>query len=456
MRGARQSIHGGWGSRWTFVAAAACFAVGLGNLWRFAYLAGVHGGGSFVLVYVLCVLLVALPVLIAEVVLGSRGRSDPIHSMQNLTAEATTGRGWQVIGWLGVLAGLLVLSYYSVVGGWVLAYVEQVGRGTFEAASARQSGEQFGALLASPGRQLFWHSLFMALTALVVALGVRRGVGLVMRLSVPLLFLVLIGMVLYSAQRGDWASAWSFLFRFRAADFNAEMVLVALGQAFFSLGIGMGAMMAYGAYAPDRRSIAGMLGMVAIFDTTVALLAGLAIFPLVFALHIQPGYGPGLMFVSLPYIFGNMPYGGLVGAAFFALVGLVALSSAVALLEPAVAWLVQRLRWWRPAAAALLASVVWALGVMTILSFNVWAGVRWQGRGLFAWLDLLTANLLLPLVGLLIALFVGWRMRAESARDELYVESRGFFWLWRWLLRYIAPPAVLAILATGLYRSWVG
>lgn len=448
----RRSMHGGWSSQWTFVAAATSSAVGLGNLWKFAYLAGANGGAGFVLVYLVCVLLVAAPILVAEVVLGSRGRSDPIHTMQQLTLESAAGRGWRVIGWLGVLAALLVLSYFSVVGGWLLSYLQTLLQGELAAASARQVGEQFGALLADSGRQMTLSALFLALTWVVVALGVSRGLGLWARFGLPLLLLLLVALVVYAVRLGDVAAALDFMFSPRAVDLRADGALTALGQAFFSLSLGMGAMMTYGAYAPDRQSIARMIGAVLLLDVVVALLAGLAIFPLVFAQHVQPSYGPGLMFVTLPYIFGNVPYGLPLGVAFFALVIMAALGSAISLLEPATAWLVQRFRWRRPWAALALVVGVWLLGLLSVFSFSRWTDWRPGGKSLFAWVDWLSADVMLPLGGLLIALFVGWRMRSEAIRDELFVEHRHFFVLWRWLLRYIAPPAVAAILLGGLYR----
>lgn len=452
----RESIHGGWASRWTFVAAATATAVGLGNIWKFSYLAGVHGGGGFVLLYLGCVLLVALPVLIAEFVLGSRGRADPIHTMSDLCVESAAGKGWQTIGWLGVLAALLILSYCSVVGGWLLDYTGIMYRNELAAASGRLAGERFAELLANPTRQMAWHTLFMAASAAVVALGVRRGLGVLVRLLLPLLLLTLAWLVYFAWRHGDMDSALQFLFTVRPEQLHRDALLAALGQAFFSLGIGMGAMMAYGAYLPDRHSIVRMALTVVALDTLVALLAGVAIFPLVFSQHIEPNYGPGLMFVTLPYIFSNIDQGGLAGMAFFSMVALITLGSTVALLEPATAYLVQRWSWWRPLAVLFLALIGWCLGVFSIGALSWWRDVLWHGRGLFAWFDLFSANLLLPLVGLLIALFAGWRMRAEAARDELFADSDRLFSLWRWLLRYIAPPALSVVLLAGLYRSFAG
>lgn len=448
----RRSVHGSWSSEWTFIAAAASSTIGLGNLWKFAYLAGANGGAGFVLVYLVCVLLVAAPVLVAEVVLGSRGRSDPIHALEAVARESAVSRNWRFVGWLSCGAALVILSYFSVVGGWLIAYAKWTYEGDLALVSARQMGELFGQLLGDSGRQTALHALFMALTWLVVALGVSRGLGLVLRLSLPLLLVLLLVLVLYAFRMGDMAAALNFMFAPRTADLRADGALTALGQAFFSLSIGMAAMIAYGAYAPDRRSITRMVGIVVLIDVLVALLAGLAIFPLVFAQNVQPSYGPGLMFVTLPYVFGNVPYGAPMGAAFFALMLLAAFGAAVSLLEPATAWLVQRLRWPRPWAALLLATAVWLLGLVSIFSFSLWPQWRPGGKSLFAWIDWISADVMLPLACLGVALFVGWRMRSEAIRDELFLEHPRLFYLWRWLLRYIAAPAVAVILVTGIYR----
>ncbi len=434
------------------MAAVTLATVGLGNLWKFAYLAGANGGAGFVLVYLVALLLVATPLLVAEVVLGARGRADPIHSIQVATLESAAGRGWRLAGWLGALAGLLVLSYFSVVSGWLLVYVQWMADGRLAEASPRQIGEQFQQLVGSSGRQMAAHALFMALAWGVVSLGVRRGLGWLAQVLLPLLVIMLVVMAVYAARQGDLPAALDFMFSPRSIDLRGDAMLTALGQAFFSLSLGMGAMVTYGAYAPDRRSITRMLGAVVLLDTTVALLAGLAIFPLVFAQHVQPSYGPGLMFVTLPYLFGGLEYGALLGVIFFAMVLLAALGSAVALLEPGTAWLVQRFGWRRPLAALLLAAVAWLLGLLSLFSFSLWPDWRPGGRTLFAWIDWFSADLLLPLTGLILALFVGWRMRIEAIRDELFGEHPVLFALWRFLLRYIAPPAVLVLLLVGLRR----
>jgi len=451
---ARTSMHGGWTSQWTFITAAIGATIGLGNLWKFAYLAGANGGAGFVLMYLLCMALVATPVLVAEIIIGSRGRGDPVHAIASISLESALSRHWRWIGVISCIAALLVLSYLSVIGGWLLTYSSWIYHGDLSAASARQVGELFGQLLGDGAHQAGSQALFLLVAWMVVAQGVARGLGMLFMVLAPLLLVLLLFMVLTALRMGDMAAAVQFMFALRLDEWHGEGALAALGQAFFSLGVGMGAMISFGAYAPERRSLLRSLGTVVLVHVLVALLAGLAIFPLVFAHRVQPNFGPGLMFVTLPYIFGNLPYGGVIGTAFFVMTLLAAFGSAVALLEPATAWLVQAKRWSRPRAALLLVVVVWLLGLLSIGSFSMWPNWRPGGKSLFAWIDWLSADVLLPICALAIAIFVGWRMRGESIRDELRTQRPRLFWFWRFLLRYIAPPAIAIILLVGIARLW--
>jgi len=454
VRLARQSLHGSWSNQWTFIAAATGATIGLGNLWKFAYLAGVNGGAGFVLIYLLCMALVATPVLVAEVLLGARGRGDPVHAIEMVLLESALSRHWRWVGWLSGLAALVVLSYLSVVGGWLMTYCRWVYGGDLSAASARQIGELFGQLLGDGAHQAALQALFLLFTWMFVALGVARGLGALFSVLAPALLILLLVMVLTALRMGDMSAAIEFMFAPHPAQWRAEGALAALGQAFFSLGIGMGAMISFGSYAPAQRSLLRMLGAVVALHVVTALLAGLAIFPLVFAHRVQPSYGPGLMFVTLPYIFGNLPYGSVIGVAFFIMVLLAAFGSAVALLEPATAWLVQRTRWSRPRAALVLTAGVWLLGLLSIGSFSLWPTWRPGGKSLFAWIDWLSADVMLPVCALAVSILVGWYMRSESIRDELLTHRPRLFWLWRAALRYIAPPAIALILLAGLYRVW--
>jgi neurotransmitter:Na+ symporter, NSS family len=441
---------GGWQSRTTFVLALSASAVGLGNLWRFSYLVGEHGGGAFVLTYVLCLFLVAVPVMVAEVVLGSHGRGSPLAAIRRASDRSLLSRGWMLVGVLACLTGILILSYYTVVAGWALAYAYDMQAGTFSAASAAAVGEHFAGFLVDPLRLVFSQSLFLLAVMLLVALGVRLGLGLLVWLVVPALVTLLAILIKFGFDNGDIPAARDFLFSVKLVDFSPQAALVALGQAFYTLSVGVGTGISYGAYAPRRTPIGRSVIAVAVFDTVIALLAGLAVFPVIFANNLEPSMGPGLVFFSVPYAFGNIAQGDLFGALFFLLVVLAALGSAVAIMEPAVGGLIEMTRFRRPVAVLFVGGVIWTLGLAVALSLADGGQGDWYGRGsLLSLLDRLTADCLLPLVALLTALLVGWRMRRELLRAALRRESAVFFSLWRLLLRYIAPAAMVLILLAG-------
>jgi NSS family neurotransmitter:Na+ symporter len=432
------------------VLALSASVVGLGNLWRFSYLSGEYGGGAFVIAYVLCLFLIAAPVMVAEVVLGRYGGASPVQSMRRASDGSLLSRGWMLVGALACLTGVLILALYIVVAGWGMAYAGFMYSGVFSAARAAEVGAHFDAFLAEPMRQVYWQSVFLLLTAGAVALGVRRGLGMLAWLVVPVLFAMLGFLVKYGFDYGDIGATRNFLFSTRLVDFSSESVLVALGHALFTLGVGVGTGISYGAYAPQSVPIGRSIMAVAVFDTVIALLAGLAIFPIVFANHMEPTAGPGLLFISLPYAFGNLMQGELVGAVFFVMMVLAALGSAVALMEPAVAMLMQQARLSRFTAALIIGAIVWLLGWAIVVSLQSGQVSPWFGKqNLLAVLDALTARVLLPLVALLLAVLVGWRLRPEILRLELVRESALFFSLWRFLLRYIAPPAIALLIFTS-------
>lgn len=440
-----------WGSRTTFVLALSASAVGLGNLWRFSYLTGEYGGGAFVITYVLCLFFIAAPVMVAEVVLGRYGGPSPVAAIRRACDGSLRSRGWMLVGALACLTSVLILSFYSVIAGWGMAYVGFMQTGVFSAARAAEVGAHFEQFLAEPMTQVYWQSLFLLVTSGIIVLGVRRGLGVLVWLAVPLLFAMLVFLIKYSFDYGDMAATRYFLFSTRLVDFSGQSVLVALGHALFTLGVGVGTGISYGAYAPKRIPIGRSIMVVAVFDTVIALLAGLAIFPIVFANNMEPNAGPGLLFISLPYAFGNLMQGELAGAAFFVLMVLAALGSAVALMEPVVAMLMQLARLSRFTAALIVGAVVWLLGLAVVQSFQLGVGLQWFGQqNLLGVLDVLTARILLPLVALMITLLVGWRLRPEILRLELGRESALFFSLWRFLLRYIAPLAIALLIFAPL------
>lgn len=446
----KSSIHGSWASRWTFILAATGSSVGLGNIWKFPYITGENGGGAFVLVYLLCILGIGVPLFMAEVALGRRGRQSPIHSLRDVAREGGLSPRWALLGWLGALAGFLIFAFYSVVSGWVLAYLFFAAEDRFSGAGSDALGGLFQNLLGQPLTLTLWHSLFVVLVMGVLARGITHGLERAVRIMMPLLFTLVLLLLMYALTTGHFGRGVDFLFAsdFSRLDWNS--VLTALGHAFFTLSLGMGAMMVYGAYMPQKASIAGTAMVVAGLDTLVALAAGLAIFPLVFANQLDPGAGPGLMFITLPVAFGAMPGGQVFAVLFFLMVSLAAWSSAISLMEPAVAWVVERFPLSRPQACLLLGMVGWALGLGALSSFNLTADWLILGLNFFDLLDFITANLMLPLGGLLTALFVGWWLPARLSRDEMGGDPAFVYGLWRLLIRYIAPLAVLVVLVANL------
>ncbi|HLM52920.1 MAG TPA: sodium-dependent transporter [Pseudoxanthomonas sp.] len=446
MQTEKSSIHGMWSSRTAFFLAATGSAVGLGNIWRFPYLTSDNGGGAFVLIYLCCIAIVGLPILLAEIMIGRRGRMSPINSLHKVTGESRANRGWMGIGWIGVVAGIVILSFYSVVAGWTLHYSWLYLKQLFGAAAITDPGATFDSLLASPLELTGWHAAFMLLTVAVVAMGVEKGLERAVKLLMPALFVLLLILVGYGATTGHLDEAAGFLFKPDFSQVDGSVFLRAMGQAFFSLSLGMCAMMAYGAYLPREVSIPRVGVAVALADTSVALLAGLAIFPIVIAFGIDPqGGGPGLIFTSLPLAFNAMPFGILYGLLFFGLLAVAAWTSSISLLEPATAYLVEKTRMSRKASALVVAGTCWLLGLASVLSLNVWADVDIMGRSIMDFLEFVANDLMLPLGGLLIALFAGWALGRDISQEELRL-SPGMHTAWLWLVRVISPALVLIVL----------
>ncbi len=449
----RKSIHGEWSSRTAFVLAATGSAVGLGNIWKFPYITGQNGGGAFVLVYLLCIAAIGIPIMMAEVLIGRRGRQSPINTMRTLAIDEGRSPHWRFLGWAGVLAGFMILSYYSVIGGWAISYVVNMGAGVFQGASADQVSAVFSGLMSDPVRLLAWHSLFMLMTMVVVARGVRGGLEMAVRFLMPALFVLLLVMVGYAMSTAEFGAGLKFLFQPDFSKISWNGVLIAMGHAFFTLSLGMGAIMVYGSYLPQHVSIAKTSIIIAGADTLVALLAGMVIFPIVFAYGLEPGAGPGLIFETLPIAFGQMWGGGFFGVLFFLLLTFAAWTSAISLIEPAVAWLVENRGLSRVTASVWAGGVTWFLGIGSLLSFNLWKGDTLFGLNFFELLDYLTANIMLPLGGVAIAVFAAWSMSRSATEDELELKNEGMFILWRFLVRYITPVAVIIVFlnAVGVF-----
>ena len=447
----RVSIHGQWSNRLAFILAATGSAVGLGNIWKFPYIAGENGGGAFVLIYLVCIAVIGIPIMMAEVMIGRRGRQSPINTMRTLAKEEKANPHWKWLGWAGVLAGFLILSYYSVIAGWALAYVFRTGSGLFTGLTADGVQSIFNHLVDEPERLLAWHTIFMTMTMFIVARGVSSGLERAVRLLMPALFVLLFVLVGYAWNSGAFVRGLEFLFRPDFSHITANGVLIAMGHAFFTLSLGMGAIMVYGSYLPDNASIAKTSIAVSLMDTLVAMLAGLAIFPIVFANNLEPGVGPGLIFQTLPIAFGHMDGGAFFGMLFFVLLVFAAWTSAISLIEPAVAWLVENKGMTRVYASVAAGLATWVFGLLTVFSFNIWkefkplSGISiFENSTVFDLLDYLT-NIMLPLGGLLIAIFAAWKMSRASSMDELAMGDGFFYPLWRFLVRYITPVAVIIV-----------
>ncbi len=467
----RQNIHGSWASRWVFIMAATGSAVGLGNIWKFPYIAGENGGGAFVLVYLLFILAVGVPIMMAEVLVGRRGRQSPINSMREVAIEADHSPKWAMVGWVGALAGFLIFSFYSVVAGWVLAYVAAMANGEFLDVGSEQAGKAFSELLANPQSMLIWHSVFVVLVMAVLMGGVNKGLERATKVMMPALFVLLLLLLGYAMSSGSFGEGVDFLFHFDLSELTWNAVLVALGHSFFTLSLGMGSIMAYGSYMPKSASIGGTVLTIAALDTIVALVAGMAIFPIVFANSLDPGAGPGLMFITLPVAFGHMPGGQLFGFLFFVLVALAAWTSAISLMEPGVAWMVEKFGLKRGPVCVMLGLLVWLMGIAALGSFNFLSDIRlmaydihWdlfghtissqsEGLSIFDFLDFITANIFLPLGGLFVAVFAGWVLNQRITRDELAVATPAYYLAWLVMIRYIAPIAVAAIFIFNLIEK---
>ncbi|PVZ66793.1 sodium-dependent transporter [Pelagibaculum spongiae] len=439
-----------WATRWTFILAATGSAVGLGNIWKFPYMTGVNGGGAFVITYLICIALVGIPIMMAETALGRHGRHNPIQTMFELAKENGASKNWGIIGIVGVLSGFLILSFYSVIAGWSLSYMVDGVSGVFPSLQGDAAGEHFSALIASPGKLILYHTIIMGFSAFIIARGIHEGLEKSVRFLMPALFVLLMLLLGYSAfTTGYFMEGIKFLFVPDFSKITSEAILAGMGHAFFTLSLSMGAIMAYGAYMPKDAKIGSTIVTVAFFDTFIALVAGMALFPIVFANGMEPASGPGLMFISLPAAFGQMAGGSIFGTLFFALVAIAALSSAISLVEPAVAWIIERFPVNRAMATIIVCALVWLLGLASVFSFNIWSEIKPFGKTIFDWLDYVTANILLPLGGMAIAIFAGWVMKKEIMEKELSL-SHGGFTLWRWLIRIISPLAVFIVFLNSI------
>lgn len=439
-----------WSSQTVFIMAAIGSAVGLGNIWKFPYITGENGGGAFVLVYLACILLIGLPVLMSEIALGRSGKANPIQGMANLARENGASKLWVLLGFNGVLAGALILSFYTVIAGWAFAYFFQSLVGAFDSITAVEVGVHFDGLLANPYELIFWHTVVTIVTIAIVSRGVKSGLEKAISFMMPGLLFILLILLGYSTTTGSFGESFAFLFSADFSKLSWQSVLVAMGHAFFTLSIGLGTMMVYGSYLSKEYSIVKASLWIAFADTAVALLAGLVIFSIVFANGLEASSGPGLLFQTLPIAFGQMTAGWFFGTLFFALVVMAALSSAISLIEPVVSWFDQNWGIKRVKAAWILGFVIWFVGLGTVLSFNEWQDVHFLGeRTFFDSLDFITTNIMLPLGGLLMTVFVAWVMHSKEREDQIELSSN-WMTLFLFVLKWISPVAVIVVFASNL------
>jgi NSS family neurotransmitter:Na+ symporter len=440
-----------WSSKLTFLYSATAAAIGLGSLWRFPYVAGVNGGGAFVLVYLMFVALLCVPVILAEMFIGKRGSGSTVASVNRVVREEGSWRIYRSIGWLSLLIPFFGLSYYSVIAGWCVDYARMALFEGFSGVTPDQSKASFDQLMSSPGRLLALQAIFVLAAVLVVSRGLQRGIERISMVKITAMFGVLLFMVLYNAVNFGLSDAWDFLFAPDFSQLTPKSILAAFGQALFSTGIGIGVLMTYSAFVPKGISLPQSSALLSLAVVIVASLAGLAIFPIVFHFGLSPGQGTNLIFVTVPVAFGQMTGGRLISILFFGLIAIGAFTSAVGMLEPVVAWLQERLKIGRGKVCAIVGVAIWVVGLPSMLSSNVLADIRplsfipfFATSTFFDVLDMGIAMILLPINALLIALLVGWGVRRATVRAEL--GDGALIGAWRAVLRYFAPLAILTLL----------
>lgn len=451
MKYRKRVVQGIWSSRWTFLAAATGLSISLGNFWYTPVDMAARGGANYLLAYLFCLLVVVLPVAGAEVRLGLRARSNPIHAMHQIAEFSGASRHWGLVGQMFSVTALLLAVSFAVVLGWLLIYVLKVASPEMDAASLESVAAQYRQMLNVPGAAQSGILLGVGGAVALSSLSVARGYAMLLRVLIPLLLVLLVAVVFYARSMGSFTTAEQALFQWQPQNFDLRSLFAAFQQAFYSLSIGAGVWMAYGAYFPSGRSVARQVGATALLDVAAMLLAGLAIIALVSDQHIVPGRGAALLFVSLPYTFGNLVLGDVVGVVFFAMLSLLVLVSLVATMEPAVSYLVETWGLKRWLAAGLVGLLLVALSHIAAASLQADSSLVLYGRGFMEWLDIIVVSILLPMGAFCLALFAGWRIPAVVFTSNMDVLDRAVFWLSRCLLRYIAPPALLLLLVGGVY-----
>ncbi len=441
----------GFGSRLGILAAAAGSAIGLGNIWKFPYITGENGGAAFILVYLVCIFLIGMPVMLSELVVGRKGASNPVGSFKKIRPKSK----WKFTGVLGVATGFIVLSFYSVIAGWVFAYISRAFTGKLVAIAPEELGDFFGGLISKTGEPIFWQFIVLAVTAFIVIAGIQKGVEKYSKILMPVLLGLLVVLMIRSVTLEGASKGLEFLFKPDFSALTAKGVLEALGHAFFSLSLGMGALLTYGSYINKEEKLPSLALQITIADTLIALMAGVVIFPAVFAYGLDPKMGPELIFITLPTVFHEMPLGGFFEVLFFVLIGIAAITSTISLLEVPVSYVSEEFNMPRKKTTIIIAFVIFLIGIPSSLSFGVLGDVTIFGRTYFGNLDFVASNIMLPLGGLLLSLFIGWVWGTKNAIQEATNEGTlkfAFASAYGFLIKYVAPLAIVVILlyATGV------
>ena len=445
-----------WSSRLGFLLVSIGTAVGLGNLWRFPFITGENGGGAFVLIYIAFVVLIGVPIIIGEVALGRMGGGSAVTTTRRLRHANRAGPQWQIIGALSLAVPFIGLSYYAVVAGWSFQYMFGAVSQAFQGFDQSSSADYLSRLQNNSSLAILFHAIFIGATIIVVGFGLQKGVERAARFMMPGLFLILLILLIYVIFAADFAAGFHFLFNPDFSKLTPTAILLALGQAFFSIAVGVGAFITYGAYLPKSVSIPKSAAIIVAIDTLVAIMAGLVIFSIVFAEGLDAAGGPGLIFVILPVAFGGMAGGAVAGGLFFLMLFFAAFTSAIGMLEPVVSYLEEKFSTTRFRVALFGGLAIWAVGLGPALSFGVWSDLKpldfgpFAGKGIFEIYDFLIANILLPVNALFISLFAGWVIKTEIMQQELQFTNGKLYPAWRSLIRYVVPLAILLVLVNGL------
>ncbi len=436
--------RGFWASRLGFILAASGSAVGLGNIWKFPYVTGQNGGGAFVLIYLVCIAIVGLPIMLSEFTIGRRTSLNPVGAFNTLKP----GTPWVGIGYMGVLAGFLILSFYGVVGGWTIAYVvKSFTHAVDHFGSPQEAGQYFGQFISSTGEVMLYHTLFMGICMWIVYRGVEGGIERACDILMPTLVIMLVLLMIRSLTLPGAMEGVRFYLYPDFSKITPKVILLAMGQAFFSLSLGMGCMVTYGSYLSPKENLTSSTLYVVMFDTGIALLVGMVIFPAVFAMGLEPAGGPSLVFNVLPTVFSSMPFGTLVSVLFFALLAIAAITSAISLLESVVAYFIDQKGWSRQKAVLVMGGVIYLFGIPSGLSFGVLSDFKLFGMTFFDMVDNLSSNYMLPLGGMLTAIFVGWVWGTQEAHKEIERHETTFHWAryWEFVLKFVTPIAVACV-----------